>query len=129
MMNTHDEKLFSTTLLAACAGLTLAVFGTAASAQEATADTWIGQAATHKSRADVRSELAQARADGSIRAGAADYDFVGRSVSAKSREQVRAELLAARASGELAAINAEVYGYTPMPAAALAKAAGAATRR
>jgi hypothetical protein len=128
-MNAHDDKLFFITLLAACAGLALAVFGAAAHAQEAGADTWIGEAAANKSGAEVRRELAQARADGSIRSGAADYDFVARSASVKSRRQVRDELLAARASGELAAIDAEVYGYAPMPAAALAKAAGAAPRR
>ena len=72
--------------------------------------------------------MAQARADGSIRSGAANDDFVARSPSSMSREQVREELRAARVSGELAAISAEAYSYAPLPATVFAKAAEAPTR-
>lgn len=109
------------------ATVVLAVAGAgAAFAQEATPDTW-AQVAASKSRAQVQAELQQARKDGSIKSWSAGYIEPLRSV--KSRDQVRAEFNAARASGELEAINGEVYGYTPVPAAVYAKKAGAGSVR
>lgn len=98
----------------------------AAFAQEATPDTWAQVAAT-KSRAQVQAELQQARKDGTIKSWSAGYIEPLKSV--KSREQVRAEFSAARATGEFDAINGEVYGYTPAPAAVYAKKAGASPVR
>jgi hypothetical protein len=96
----------------------LAVFGTAAIAQEATPDTWMNVSA-EKSRAQVQAELAQARADGTIKATSVGY--LPRLQSTKTREQVRAELLAARESGEYAAINAEASMHVPGLAPVLAQ--------
>lgn len=90
------------------AGL-LAAFGTVAFAQEAYPDTtWLTPSST-KSRTDVGAELAQAKADGSIKSGDIGYNFVAK-FSTKSREQVKAETMAAKASGEFDAINKEGYG-------------------
>jgi hypothetical protein len=68
------------------------------------------QAAATKSRAQVLTELAQARADGSIKAVGAGY-LPTLKVS-QPRADVRAALEQARATGELAALNSEVYEYT-----------------
>ena len=81
--------------------------GGGAIAQEATPDTWM-KAGASKSRAQVKSELEQARKDGTIKAVTPGYDFVGQVAATKTREQVRAETAAARASGEYDALNAEV---------------------
>jgi hypothetical protein len=93
------------------AAAVFAVFGAAAVAQEATPDTWMNVGAV-KSRAQVQAELAQARADGTIKATSLGY--LPRIESTKTRQQVRAELLAARASGEYAAINAEASMHVPV---------------
>lgn len=91
------------------AGL-LAAFGATAFAQEAYPDTtWLTTSST-KTRADVRTEMDQAKADGSIKSGDIGYNFVAR-FSTKSREQVKSELMAAKASGEFDAINKEGYGF------------------
>ena len=114
-MKHKDDTLYSATLLAAFAAFALATLGTAAQAQGV--NQFIDDARSMKSRAEVRAELAQARADGSIRATAANYDFVVATRPQKSRDDVRRELEMARAGGELAEINAEAYGFTgtPMP--------------
>lgn len=102
-----------TTLLA----LALAVTGSAAFAQEATSDDWMNAAAT-KTRAQVQSELAQARKDGTIRSWSAGY--IEPVKVAKTRAEVVSATLAARDSGELAAINGEVYQFNRVPAVRLA---------
>ena len=86
-------------------------FAALAGAQEATPDTWITEAKSVKSVAEVRAELAQARADGSIKAVSAGY--IEKSAGQKTRAEVRAELAAARLSGELAATSAEAYAFGP----------------
>lgn len=112
-MNTRQR------LAAAAVAAFAALSGTAAFAQEATSDAWM-QAPVSASRADVQQALKQARADGSIRFGAAGY--LEKLNSTRSRDAVRAEVLAARQSGELAAINGEVYAYVPERAAQFARA-------
>ena len=112
-MKHKDHKLFAATSLAAFAGFALATLGIAAQAQGV--NQFIDDAKSTKSRAELHAELAQARADGSIRATAANYDFVAATQAQKSRDDVRRELQVARASGELAAINAEAYGFTGAP--------------
>jgi hypothetical protein len=67
-----------------------------------------------KTRAQVFAELAQARADGTIAAGSAGYDFVAAHDASKSRDQVLAELQRARASGALDAIDVEAWAYVPV---------------
>jgi Domain of unknown function (DUF4148) len=94
------------TFVAIAATLTLAAGS--AFAQEATPDTWL-QAAATKTRADVSTELVQARASGLTRSWSAGYFEPVKSVL--SREAVRAETARAIRSGELDAINAEVYAF------------------
>ena len=92
------------------AAIALAVAGTSAFAQEATADTWQQVAAT-KSVEQVRTELAQARKDGTIRSWSAGY--IEKLPAVKSRDQLRAEVAAARRSGELDSIDSEAYAFAP----------------
>ncbi|MBT9489833.1 MAG: DUF4148 domain-containing protein [Rubrivivax sp.] len=94
-------------LIAAAA---LALIGSTAFAQEATSDAWMNVAAT-KSTAQVASELAQARKDGTIKAWSAGY-FEPIKVS-KTRAQVVAETLAAIRGGEVAVIDSEAYAFNP----------------
>jgi len=75
-------------------------------AKEATSDAWMNIDSS-KSRAQVQAELAQARADGSIRAFSAGY--IPSVASSKTRAEVVAELSAARKSGELDRIHAEAW--------------------
>ena len=96
--------------VAAVMALSLASAG-AAFAQEATPDTWT-QIATHKSRAEVRAELAQARASGLTKAWSAGY--IEKIASTQPREAVKAQTRQAIASGEQRAINAEVYTFRPL---------------
>jgi hypothetical protein len=100
----HHHHTRCTTVALAFAGLALASLSS--TAQAFPGDEWM-EAVPMKSRPEVQSELAKARADGSIAALSPTYDFAARSPSVKSREQVQRELRSARASGELAAINAE----------------------
>jgi hypothetical protein len=65
-----------------------------------------------KTRAQVQQELAQARADGSIAAVSAGYDFVRRVALVKSRSQVQGEVLQARARGQLGTLNGEAHDFT-----------------
>lgn len=77
-------------------------------AQEASSDEWRNVAGT-QSRAQVQAELAQARADGSIKAyGAGTMPTL---VSTASRADVLAAVMSARASGELGRIGAEAWGF------------------
>jgi hypothetical protein len=92
------------------AAATLALIAVSATAQEATPDTWT-QVPAVKSVQQVRSELTQARKDGTIKFGSAGY--MEKLPSAKSREQVRDEVIGARYSGELRAIGAEAYAFVP----------------
>ena len=89
--------------------MALCALATHAAAQEATPDTW-QQAQSTKSVEQVRSELAQARKDGSIKFGGAGY--MEKLVSAKSRDQLRSEVQSARSTGELDAIDAEAHAFT-----------------
>ena len=98
-------------IAASALALSFVVAAGVASAQEATPDTWITEAKSVKSVAEVRAELAQARADGSIKAVSAGY--IEKSAGQKTRAEVRAELAAARLSGELAATSAEAYAFGP----------------
>ena len=90
--------------------LVLAVAGSSAFAQEATSDSW-QQVAAVKSVEQVRSELAQARKDGTIKSWSAGY--IETVASTKSRDQLRAEVAAARRSGELDSIQGEAYAFAP----------------
>ena len=95
--------------IAAMAAASLLSAG-AAFAQEATSDAWM-QAASTKSRADVSAELVAARQSGLTKSWSAGYMEPVRSHAL--RATVRASTLQAMQSGELAAINAEVYSFTP----------------
>jgi hypothetical protein len=99
------------------AAAAIATLGSAAFAQEATPDTWISGAKATKSIEQVKAELTQARKDGSIKSGSANYDYVGRTQATKSRDQVKAELAAAQASGEYAALNREAADFRSVPPA------------
>lgn len=108
-------------LITAAAFATIALGATtAALAQEATPEP-LPVVTSSVTRADVQAQLAQARADGSIRFARADYVQPFRSVL--SREAVKAETLAAIRSGEAAAINAEVYTFAPALAVWVARSA------
>jgi hypothetical protein len=95
-----------------------ALGATSAYAQEATSDAWM-QASATKTRAQVLDELAQARADGSIKVVSAGY-LPSVKVS-QPRDDVRAALAAARASGELAALNSPVNDYVAATPVRLAR--------
>lgn len=60
-----------------------------------------------KSRAEVRAELTQARAEGLIPQGDADYPVYVASGPGVSRADVRSELAQARADGQLAATDVD----------------------
>lgn len=89
--------------------------GTAAFAQEATPDNWLNAAST-RSVAEVRAELAQARRDGTIDAWSRGYIEPLRGTL--TRAEVRAEVEQARRSGELSTIDAEAYAFAPAAAPA-----------
>ena len=110
----------NTPRIIAAAALSLFAFAGAVHAQEADADTWMNASAT-KSRAQVQSELAQARQDGTIKFGSATYMEPVK--SRLTRAEVIAELLNARQTGELAAINSEAYTVMQREAVRLAKSA------
>lgn len=67
----------------------------------ANAPTATSSASTPKTRAQVVAELQQARANGEISVGDADYPYQPKFVSTKTRAEVVAELVRARANGEL----------------------------
>lgn len=97
--------------LMACA---LAALGAgAASAQEAAPDTWITEAKSVTSRAEVQSELARARVSGEYVQINAEAPRFAPATATRTRAEVVAELFQAKASGEYDLINAEA---TPFPA-------------
>lgn len=106
------NKLFASAIVSA-----VALLSAGAQAQEATADdmNFASAAVAQKTRAQVQTELAQARADGSIKAVSAGYIEPAKSV--KSRADVVAELRRAQANGEYAALNSE--GVDPVAYQAL----------
>jgi hypothetical protein len=95
------------TLLAAA--LAIAAVGPVA-AQEADSDAWMNVTST-KTRAQVQDELAQARADGSIKVLSLGYLPSIPVASSKTRAEVVASVQAARRSGELDRILAEAYDF------------------
>ncbi len=105
------------------ASLALVFAAGSALAQEATSDAWMNASAT-KSRAQVQAELAQARADGSIKFGAAGY--MEKVQSRQNRADVAAAARSALATGEIAQMNAEApaLGQTLPPAAGNTRLAG-----
>ena len=90
----------------------------AASAQERVPATWndsytpnVAVQIGGKTRAEVKAELATARANGELNTSADNYGpLPSTSVSTKTRAQVVAELSAARANGELQASADNNYG-------------------
>jgi len=92
--------------------LIAAVFAIAAvgpvAAQEADSDAWMTIQST-KTHAQVQAELAQARADGSIKVLSLGY--LPSVKTSRSRSDVVAEVMAARRSGELDRIDAEAYAF------------------
>jgi Domain of unknown function (DUF4148) len=92
------------------ASLALVFAAGSALAQEATSDAWMDASMT-KSRAQVQAELAQARADGSIKFASAGY--MEKVQSRQSRADVTAAVYSALANGELAHINAEAADLGP----------------
>jgi len=101
----------TSTLIAAIA-VSFAAAGTAL-AQEATYE--LPQPVSSSvSRAQVQADLAQARADGSLRVTEADYQKRAPFESQVSRAEVRAETLAAIANGEVQLLNSEQNGFSVM---------------
>jgi hypothetical protein len=98
----------STTLIAALA-VSFAASG-AALAQEATYE-YPQAVVSTVTRAAVQADLAQARADGTLRVTEADFNRHTPSVTHLSRGAVKAELLAAIASGELQRLNRDHNGF------------------
>lgn len=96
-----------TALLLATAAFALAASGQAF-AQEAGADDWLNVSVS-KTRAEVRAELDQARASGSIKAFGVGYMPILSGHA--SRADVVAALNAARASGQLERIDAEAWAF------------------
>jgi hypothetical protein len=93
------------TLIAAA--IAIAAVGPVA-AQEADSDAWMTIQST-KTHAQVQAELAQARADGSIKVLSLGY--LPTVQASRSRSEVQAEVMAARRSGELDRIDAEAYAF------------------
>lgn len=99
----------TSTLIAAIA-VSFAAAGTAA-AQEATYE--LPQPASSTlSRAQVQADLAQARADGSLRVTEADFQRSTPFESQRSRAEVRAEARAAMVSGVAQLLNSEPSGFS-----------------
>jgi hypothetical protein len=90
--------------------LSLVLAAGATFAQEATPDTWM-EASAAKSRAQVQTELQQARANGEMKVFRAGY--IESVKQARSRADVVADLQHARASGELDRLNAEAASFAP----------------
>lgn len=111
-MNTR--QLFASVAVSALAALS----GTAALAQEATPDSWMSPTLT-QTRDTVQADLAQARADGSIRFSRAG--FIETLRPTKSRAELQSEVAAARSNGELQSIGGEVYTYVPVAAKRVAQ--------
>ena len=99
----------NTTRTLSTLALMFAVSG-AALAESPTPDTYRDMAPSAKTRAEVQSELQQARRDGSIKVYSIQYNPLTAAQSVRSREAVQAEVTAARRSGELNALNGEDSG-------------------
>lgn len=95
-------------LSVAVASLMLVAAGTAF-ADDITPDTY-NAVPSVKTREQVQAELAQAKADGSIKVWSTTYNQFSNVRSVKTRDQVVAELKAAQASGEYAVLNSEDSG-------------------
>jgi hypothetical protein len=109
MMKLDDDKRPAMRWLVGAA--LLAALASAAAADEAALQAWPAAGEGGKTRAEVRAELVQARANGSMRVMSSSYNPLAESRSLKSAAQVRDELLAARASGEMAATLAEPHAF------------------
>lgn len=120
-MTMNTAKLITPATLAAAALAAAALFGsTGALAQEATPDTWLQQSTSLMTRAQVSAEGAQARASGLTKAWSTGYIEPVRS-NGQLRATVKSQTLQAIASGEAAAVNAEVYRFTPRQPRVLAQ--------
>jgi hypothetical protein len=93
---------------------TAALLPLAVAAQEATAEP--AAPPSSLSRADVRAELAAAKANGGMAVFRAGY--IGSAPSVRARADVQAELKQAQASGEWARLNAEAPELMPQRAVA-----------
>ena len=107
----------TTTVSTLVAALALSFAAGSAMAQEATYDYPTAQA-SQKSRAEVETELRQARAEGSVVQGEASAPRATAFVSQLTRAQVHAQTLAAIASGEVHALNSETNAFDIPPRAA-----------
>ena len=94
--------------------MALCALATTAFAQEATPDTFLTEAKSLRTRAEVRAEaMAQLRSP-EQRVLLAE-GWLPSVAHPKLRAQVVAELHSARRSGELAALAAEAHDFTPLP--------------
>jgi hypothetical protein len=119
----HKERTMKTASL--FASLALVFAAGSALAQEATPDTWTKLDAT-QSRAQVQADLAQARADGSLKVLSLGYHDTVKAAG-KTRADVAAETRAALRDGGIARANAEAWGFEPrLPGAAGTRLAQAA---
>lgn len=119
--------------------LTMAGFGAAASAQEATSDRWMGEFRSQLTRAEVHATVMQpytASAFEQLVAEAMGFMPILRSgtvvvrlidgttgevieevhTAGASRSDVQAELQGAKSSGEFARLNAEAWDFQAQPA-------------
>ena len=110
----------TSTLIAAIA-VSFAATGTAF-AQEATYEL-PQRASSELSRAQVQSELAQARAAGNLLVTEADFQKGAPFASQLSRAEVRAETLAAIANGDVQRLNSEYNGFSVMISGAMPESA------
>lgn len=115
----------NTTRLFTALALTLAAAGSAM-AQEATYD-YPQTAPSAVSRAAVKADLQQARADGSLMVTELDYQKAAPSRTTLTREAVKAQTLAAIASGELQALNRDSNGVEVRTARPTTRAMGMGT--
>lgn len=98
------------------------LFAGAAFAEDGTIDnTYLSQ--SYKSRDQVRAELFQARADGSIKVSSTSYNPLAAATSLRSRDEVRAEALAANRAGHDAAWFGEDSGSFALNRTPAARAA------
>lgn len=105
-MNKLTQVLATTTLAA------IGFAGAPAFAQEATYE-YPQVATSNVTRAQVQAELAQARADGSMKVWSTTYNHIAAAKSVKSRADVRAELLGSDRAA-LAATTGEDSGSFAM---------------
>jgi hypothetical protein len=94
-----------TILMTVLGTMTMAVF-----AQEATPDTWMTEARSTASIAEVRAEAVQLRASGEL-ARLHNPGYLPAVAHPRLRAEVVAELHSARQSGELAMLSAEAHDF------------------